>query len=80
MKKNLTLEEVHIRGRAVGSYISRQTWCQYTMWQLNWEDAMVSVVTHDNDNEIVVIYDSSADRLLYLSPHRQFRLTDLWVK
>lgn len=80
MEKDLTLEEVQNRGRAVGSYISHRTRSQYTIWQLNWQDDMVSVVIHDDKNEIVVIYNLSTDRFLYSSPHTQLSLKDLRVK
>lgn len=77
---NPTLEDVYTKGKRVGAYQSRCSLSQYTMWQINWQGDLHLVLTHDNQNEIVIIYNSAINKVLYISPHYQLGLSDLRVK
>lgn len=80
MEFDLTIEEVRSKGKNVGSYVTYPIGSQYTIWQLNRRNEIISVVIHDNMNEIVVIYNLSTERMVYMSPHTQLSLKDLRVK
>lgn len=76
---DLTLKEVESNGEAVGSYISRRTLNRYTIWQLNWADALVSVIVDNSQNEIAVIYNATTNQMVFISPDITLRLGDLRV-
>ncbi len=63
----------------VGNYKSRRSSNNFTMWQLNWNGELYSVFIHNNENEIVIIYNSSANKMVYMCTVSQLELNDLYV-
>lgn len=66
---NLTIQEIREKGKVTGKYFSHLTMNHYTIWELNWEDKLLTAIIHDNDNEISVIYNSKTGEPLYASAH-----------